>query len=149
MKSRLLLVVMIIGVFYVDHAAASEASAFTADRAMELLREGNARYVNADPAHPNCGGERRSETASEGQHPFVAVLSCSDSRVPVELVFDRGIGDIFVIRVAGNIAIDRGVIGSAEYAAGHLGVPLLVVMGHTGCGAVKAAISGTPLAGDI
>ena len=99
--------------------------------------------------HPNLSATRRETVAAEAQQPFAAVLGCSDSRVPVEEIFDRGIGDIFVIRVAGNVAMDPVVIGSAEYASGHLGTPVIVVLGHTGCGAVKAAISGPPLEGSI
>ena len=99
--------------------------------------------------HPDLSVAKRETVAAQGQTPFAAVLGCSDSRVPVELVFDRGIGDIFVIRVAGNVVLGSAVIGSAEYAAEHLGVPVLVVMGHTGCGAGKAAISAAPIDGSM
>jgi carbonic anhydrase len=92
---------------------------------------------------------RREETAVNGQGPFAIVLGCSDSRVPVEAIFDRGIGDIFTVRVAGNVAIDSSVIGSLEYGAGHLRVPLLVILGHTQCGAVAAAVSGAKLEGGL
>ena len=116
---------------------------------MGLLKEGNERFVEMKLTYPNQSADRRDAVASEGQMPFAAVLACSDSRVPVELIFDRGIGDIFVIRVAGNVAMNPDVIGSAEYAAEHLDIPLIVVLGHTGCGAVKAAISGPPLEGSL
>ena len=130
-------------------SCASIAYCITADEALNLLKDGNIRFVKMEMQHPNDKAERRKDTATAGQKPFAAVLACSDSRGPVEMIFDRGIGDIFVIRVAGNIAMDKSVIGSAEYAVGHLGCPILVVMGHTECGAVKAAVSGPPLTGDI
>lgn len=120
-----------------------------ADEALILLKEGNARFVAMKMQYPDINAERRIDTAVKGQTPFATVLACSDSRVPVETIFDRGIGDIFVVRVAGNVATDPSVIGSIEYAAGHLDSPLLVIMGHTECGAVKAAISGPPLEGDV
>lgn len=119
------------------------------DEALKLLKEGNVRFVEMKLRHPDETVARRESTAVNGQVPFAAVLACSDSRVPVEVIFDRGIGDIFVVRVAGNIATDSSVIGSIEYAAEHLKTPLLVVMGHADCGAVKAAIGGVPLEGRI
>ncbi|MEI6863358.1 MAG: carbonic anhydrase [Candidatus Omnitrophota bacterium] len=121
----------------------------TADDAVRFLKEGNKRFIAMKLEHPNLTVARREVAAIEAQQPFAIVLGCSDSRVPVEEVFDRGIGDIFVIRVAGNVGMDSVVIGSAEYAAVHLGAPVIVVLGHTGCGAVKAAISGPPLEGSI
>lgn len=128
---------------------AKDQQPMTADDAVKLLKEGNERFVTMRLEHPNLNAARRGAVALEAQRPFAAVLGCSDSRVPVEEIFDRGIGDIFVIRIAGNVAMDPAVIGSAEYAAGHLGTPAIVVLGHTGCGAVKAAISGPPLEGSI
>ena len=111
----------------------------TAD-GLQRLRIGNARYVCGKADHPNVDAARRTETFSKGQHPFAAVLSCADSRVPVEVVFDQGIGDLFVIRVAGNV-VDKQITGSLEYAVEHVHVPLIVVMGHRSCGAVAAACS--------
>ncbi len=128
---------------------AGEGTEQTADEALALLKEGNARFVDMKMEHPGLSGERREGTAVNGQKPFAVVLGCSDSRVPVEMVFDRGIGDIFVVRVAGNIAEDRSVIGSLEYAAGHVHVPLMVILGHTQCGAVQAAVSGAELEGSL
>jgi len=128
---------------------AVNALAYKADEALTLLKEGNARFVTMKTEHLNINAERRMDTAVNGQKPFAIVLACSDSRVPVEAIFDRGIGDIFIVRVAGNIAIDPSVIGSIEYGAEHLNSPLLVVMGHTNCGAVNASISGPPLEGDV
>ena len=110
------------------------------DRALRVLQEGNQRYAAARLSYPNQNAARRTEVAA-GQHPIAAVLSCADSRVPPELVFDRGLGDLFVVRVAGNIA-DNAILGSLEYAAEHLHVPLIVVLGHQKCGAVSAAVQG-------
>jgi carbonic anhydrase len=117
------------------------------DDGVARLTEGNARFVSGKPAHPNTGADRRSETL-KGQKPFAAVVSCSDSRVPVELVFDQGIGDIFVIRVAGNVC-GPAEIGSVEYGVEHLGTPLVAVLGHTKCGAVTAAVNNSELPGSL
>lgn len=119
----------------------------TPDQAYQFLREGNLRFAADASDYPNTSAARRALVAS-AQHPFAAVLSCADSRVPVELLFDRGIGDVFVIRVAGNVA-DGDEIGSLEYAAEHLSVPLTVVMGHSSCGAVKAVASGAEVHGSL
>src|SRR6266566_4654777 len=115
--------------------------------ALERLKEGNRRFAADKPAPKRTDAKRRAELAG-GQHPFAVVLTCADSRVTPELVFDQGLGDIFVLRVAGNIA-DRAVIGSIEYAVEHLHTPLIVVLGHESCGAVKAALEGKPLPGDL
>jgi carbonic anhydrase len=103
--------------------------------AREKLIEGNRRYCAAgnDP--------RREQTAKEGQHPYAIVICCSDSRLIPEKIFSGDIGDLFVIRVAGNV-LDRHALGSIEYAAEHLGCSLVLMLGHTGCGAVAAALSG-------
>lgn len=121
----------------------------TPDEALKLLKSGNARFIEMKLQHPNETIERRKETAINGQKPFATILACSDSRVPVEAIFDRGIGDIFVVRVAGNIATDSSVMGSIEYAVEHLNSPLLVIMGHTDCGAVKAAVNNSAVEGKI
>ncbi len=110
------------------------------DDALERLLLGNRRYVAGLSEHPRSNPERREELRG-GQSPFAVVLCCSDSRVSPELIFDQGLGDLFVMRVAGNIAPDA-VIGSIEYAVEHLGSTLVVVMGHSSCGAVSAAVSG-------
>ena len=112
-----------------------------------LLDEGNARFVASKMEHPEQNAARREATAMNGQKPFAIVLGCADSRVPVEMIFDRGIGDIFVTRVAGNVAAGSSVIGTLEYGAGHLHVPLIVVLGHTQCGAVGLAVAGTEVGG--
>jgi len=113
-----------------------------------MLRDGNARFVGGKPNYPHQSAARRTELAEKGQKPFATVLSCSDSRVPVELLFDQGLGDLFVVRVAGNVA-DTDEIGTIEYSVEHLGAPLLVVMGHTKCGAVTAVTEGGKLPGSI
>lgn len=103
--------------------------------AREKLIEGNRRYCAAGY------DARREQTAKEGQHPYAIVICCSDSRVIPEKIFSGDIGDLFVIRVAGNV-LDRHALGSIEYAAEHLGCSLVLMLGHTGCGAVAAALSG-------
>lgn len=104
-----------------------------------LLKDGNSRFVQGNPKRPRQDEARRILTTEGGQRPFAAVLACSDSRVPVEILFDQGIGDVFTVRVAGNIA-GTSEAGSLEYAVAHLGVSLLLVLGHTHCGAVHAAV---------
>ncbi len=111
----------------------------SANQAIKKLKEGNNRFVSSKMVHPDETVQRRKELQS-GQHPFVAILSCSDSRVPPEIIFDQGLGDLFEIRNAGNV-LDDHVIGSIEYAVVHAGVNLVVVMGHEDCGAVKATIA--------
>lgn len=105
---------------------------------LQALKDGNARYVSDAPVHPRDNASRRAETA-KGQEPFAVILGCADSRVAPELVFDVGIGDVFDIRVAGNVA-GTDEIGSIEYAVEHVHTPLLVVLGHSSCGAVTAAV---------
>ena len=108
--------------------------------ALAELFAGNERYVNEKSIHPHGGMDRVAETAPH-QAPFAAVVGCSDSRVPVELIFDQGIGDIFVIRTAGNNVNSEMVMGSVDYAIEHLGVKVLLVLGHGSCGGVTGAIS--------
>ncbi|MFN8471581.1 MAG: carbonic anhydrase [Anaerolineae bacterium] len=110
----------------------------SADEALTLLKEGNRRFAENRMLHPNLNADRRAQVAYR-QTPFAAVLGCSDSRVPAELVFDRGIGDLFVVRLAGNVVGPVGM-ASLEFAAEYLNVPLIVVLGHERCGAVQAAI---------
>ena len=110
-----------------------------ASKALNDLLEGNARYSAGEPLFPNQTPQRREELIP-GQNPWAAILACSDSRVPPELLFDQGLGDLFVIRVAGNVASGT-VLGSIEYAVAHLHIPLLVVLGHSHCGAIGAALS--------
>jgi carbonic anhydrase len=105
--------------------------------ATSRLKEGNGRYTNGNSQHPRQSSEER-EKLTNSQHPFAIVLGCADSRVPAEIVFDQGLGDLFVVRVAGNV-IDDHSLGSIEYAVDHLAVRLIVVLGHQRCGAVQAA----------
>jgi carbonic anhydrase len=128
--------------------AGGDAPLMSADEAIKLLKEGNSRFVSSSQKHPNQDVGRRNTTAAKGQQPFVTILSCSDSRVPVETLFDRGVGDIFVIRVAGNVA-NADETGSIEYAVDHLGTPLLIVLGHTKCGAVTAVAKNAEFHGNI
>lgn len=107
--------------------------------AWKALKEGNERFVAGVPEHRNQSVERRASLAS-GQQPMAAVLSCSDSRVPAEIIFDQGLGDLFVVRTAGHV-IDAAALGSLEFGVAVLHVPLIVVMGHRSCGAVKATLS--------
>lgn len=110
-----------------------------ASDALEKLKEGNKIYVNSVKGVGDISPERRLYTSEHGQRPYAVIVSCSDSRVIPESIFSAGIGDLFVIRVAGNV-IDNIQLGSIEYAAEHLGCKLVVVLGHTGCGAVCAAV---------
>lgn len=119
-----------------------------ADQALSLLRAGNERFVCGLPQRPSQDQATRVITLERGQQPFAIVLACADSRVPVELIFDRGIGDIFTIRVAGNVA-GPDQIGSIEYGVEHLGIRLVVVLGHSHCGAVTAAVKGQQVQGRL
>lgn len=112
------------------------------DRAIEMLKEGNQRFLNKNETERDL--HVQVNQTSEGQFPYAAVLSCIDSRVPVELTFDQGIGDIFSARVAGNI-INEDILGSIEYACGVTGSKAILVLGHTKCGAVTAACQGVEL----
>ena len=126
---------------------ANEHGGVGANEALARLGHGNRRFMAASATHPDQSAVRRIEQAA-GQTPFAIVLCCSDSRVPPEVVFDQGLGNLFVVRVAGNVADDIG-IASIEYAAEHLGVHLCVVLGHERCGAVTAAVKGDPLPGHL
>jgi carbonic anhydrase len=119
--------------------AASKKINLNPDQGLQLLKEGNRKYLTDSPIRAVEGRERRLEIA-KGQTPFAVLVSCSDSRVPPELLFGRGLGELFIIRNAGN-TIDTAALGSVEYAVAELGVPLIVVMGHQRCGAVDAAVS--------
>jgi carbonic anhydrase len=111
------------------------------------LIEGNKRYVASGATHPHQTNDRRTEVAKE-QKPFAIILACADSRVSPEIIFDQGLGDLFVVRVAGNI-VDDHALGSLEYAAEHFNVGLIVVLGHERCGAVTAALAGGHAPGHI
>ena len=113
----------------------------TADSVLAELKGGNQHHAQHQYQHPHENATRQRELVS-GQNPHAEILSCSDSRVPPEIIFDQGLGDLFVVRVAGNVASDPE-IGSLEYGAEHLHIPLLVVLGHESCGAVTAAVQGS------
>ena len=119
----------------------------TPEQALRELRAGNQRFVDGKATEPNRTMARIREL-SRSQSPFAAVLSCADSRVPVEILFDQGFGDLFVCRAAGNIVTPE-IIGSLEFGTAVLGAKALVVLGHTGCGAVKATIAGDAVPGQI
>ena len=114
---------------------------------IKKLLEGNQRYITGGALHPNQSLEHRLELA-EGQKPIAAILTCADSRVSPEIIFDQGLGDLFVLRVAGNVINDL-FVGSLEYAVEHLNVSLLMVLGHSECGAVDATVKGGQPPGHI
>src|SRR4030043_701421 len=109
------------------------------DEALQKLMDGNKRYVSGSLMKKDIGETKRKELSTKGQKPFAVILTCSDSRVPPEILFDQGLGDIFIVRVAGNV-VDPIVLRSIEYGAEHLNAPLLFILGHTKCGAVTATI---------
>ena len=127
--------------------SARRTSLPSADAVLAELKAGNARYVAKTYQRPHQTAARQHALAS-GQSPHCAILTCADSRVPPEIIFDKGLGDIFDVRVAGNVAGDDEM-ASLEYAAEHLHVPLVVVMGHSHCGAVSAALEGGTLPGKL
>jgi carbonic anhydrase len=114
-------------------------SMISAQEALQQLREGNQRYVEETRSSDTLTGRSRRRAVADGQTPFAVILGCSDSRVPAEIVFDQGLGDLFVIRVAGNI-VAPSQIGSVEFATERDGVRLVVVLGHSSCGAILATI---------
>jgi carbonic anhydrase len=130
-----------------QQANASEAPEINADKALQKLMEGNKRYVDFKRAYPDQD-QVRLKVVAQAQHPFAVILGCADSRVSPELLFDQGLGDLFVIRVAGNI-LDDGTLASIEFATAELGVPLVMVLGHQRCGAVKATLEGGEVPGHI
>lgn len=136
-------------VYRLQPAQAAELSSDRPDpeAALQKLLEGNERFIQHHPLYPDQSAKRLQEVA-QAQHPFATILSCADSRVPAEIVFDQGIGDIFDVRVAGNIATPE-TVGSIEYAVALLGTPVLMVLGHERCGAVTAAVQRDALPGDI
>ncbi len=127
---------------------AKENKLDTPEDLLSTLKEGNRRFMTETSIHPRRDAEARIDTHTSGQNPFVGILSCSDSRAPVEIIFDQGIGDIFSIRNAGNICDDT-VIGSFELAVTKFDISLLIVMGHTDCGAVKLALKEETLPGHM
>jgi len=130
-----------------DQAMATALELSSPDAALKRLMDGNQRFMQQKGKHPDQTQARVKEVA-QGQHPFATLLTCADSRVPPEILFDEGIGDIFDIRVAGNVVTPE-VLGSLEYAVALLGSPLVMVLGHERCGAVTAAVEGERLPGQI
>ena len=145
--SRIVTVSVCAMLLAVREHAAGDAAALNADEALKQLMAGNKRYAEGKATRRHQDAVRRTEVA-KGQKPMATILSCSDSRVPPEIVFDQGLGDLFVVRVAGNIAEAHG-LGSIEYAAEHLGSRLIVVLGHERCGAVEATLKGGEAHGHI
>lgn len=117
------------------------------EQALEKLLAGNQRYIQEKLQHPNQVIERM-KALTTGQQPFAIIVGCSDSRVPPEIIFDQGLGDLFITRLAGNV-VDEAALGSIEYAVAHLNVPLIVVLGHEKCGAVAAAVEGGEAPGNL
>lgn len=130
------------------HDARVKAGSPTAEQALNNLLEGNQRFRSGGIKVKDLSDARREDLFKNGQKPFAVILCCSDSRVPPEIIFDQGLGDIFVVRVAGNV-VDSVALGSIEYGVEHLGSPLLMVLGHSNCGAVKATVDGGEAPGSI
>lgn len=153
MREVIAIAAVVVVLSFAYAAAANDAGAPDAThgpmpaQALARLTEGNGRFVAGESTHPNIDEDRRCLT-NAGQHPFATILSCSDSRAPVELLFDQGVGDLFTVRVAGNVS-DTDEIATIEYGVGHLHTPLVVVLGHTKCGAVTAVVDGASLHGNL
>ena len=130
-----------------DKSSNASEKSDEAEQALAKLLSGNEKYLSGK-IKPNVDASLRLDLATNGQHPYAVVVTCSDSRVPAELIFNSGLGEIFVIRTAGNVVSDFE-IGSVEYGAEHLGSPLVLVLGHTNCGAVTAATEGGEAGGKI
>ncbi len=144
---RLFACATLVATLCLSASASDTAPRVTPEAALSRLTEGNKRFVEGAATHPDQTAEHRVEVAG-GQHPFAIVLTCADSRLSPEIIFDQGIGDIFVVRNAGNL-LDDHVLGSIEYAVEHLHATLIVVLGHTKCGAVSAAVAGGEAPGHI
>lgn len=142
-KTQLAFCFLLVGLLSSNHLAPAadpthpDQPSVAPAEAISKLKEGNGRYTSGSLQHPGQTTERRTELANV-QHPFAVIVSCSDSRVPPEIVFDQGLGDLFICRVAGNI-VNNENLGSIEYAVDHLGSRLILVLGHQRCGAVEAA----------
>ncbi len=136
-----LLAVLVLTMTACDKKSEEQPALDSADAVAEYLLQENAKYVQKDTNTGDISAQIRQDTAENGQHPYAVVITCSDSRVPAEHVFDAGIGELFVIRTAGNVIGDYE-LGSVEYGAEHLNAKLVVVLGHTQCGAVDAALNG-------
>lgn len=118
------------------------------EEALSELKRGNERFVKDSPIFPHVNARRRRETTINGQKPFATILTCSDSRTPPEYIFDRGIGDLFVIRVAGNIC-GGAALGSIELGVEHIGSRLVIVLGHRNCGVITMAVENSPVGAPV
>ena len=147
MKTNILTIAIIATLSTLTSAAEHKGPNMPPDAALNKLMAGNARYAKGGAVHPHQSEGRRSEVA-KGQKPFAIVVGCADSRTSPEVVFDQGLGDVFVTRLAGSI-VDDAALGSIEYAIAHLGASVIVVLGHERCGAVDAAMKGGKLPGKI
>ena len=150
MKTRQTTITLVVSTLLAAHAvcaAAGEPAPVGADEALDKLKSGNKRFVDNKVTAGKPVADRRAGTA-ESQHPFAAIVGCADSRTGPELVFDQSVGDLFVVRTAGNL-VDEHALGSIEFAVQNLGVRLIVVMGHERCGAVKAAMQTATAPGHI
>ena len=147
MKTKLFVLPILAGLALTALAHDTAVTSVPPDTALNKLKEGNARFVGSATSKAKPTAAKRAETA-QSQHPFAIIIGCADSRVTPEIVFDQNIGDLFVIRTAGNLVDDHG-LGSIEYAVEHLGSRLIVVLGHTKCGAVTAAVAGGEAPGHI
>lgn len=145
--SKLIAFVCLFGVVAIVFAADHPVASVGADAALAKLKEGNTRFVSSKVSEGKPTAARRAEIA-QGQHPFAIILGCADSRTSPEIIFDQNIGDIFVDRNAGNL-VDDHTLGTIEYAVEHLGVRLIVVLGHERCGAVSAAVASDKAPGHI
>ncbi|MCE1246804.1 MAG: carbonic anhydrase [Firmicutes bacterium] len=132
------LLIVLLGIMLLSGTVFASADA---DKALDSLMKGNERFIAGKPAAKEVGDVARKELV-KGQHPIATILTCSDSRVPPEHIFDKGLGEIFVIRTAGNIT-DKVCLGTIEYGVEHLHTPVFMIMGHSNCGAVKATIEAT------
>lgn len=139
MKTAKLILILFVASAITIFAGDDNHSKPSPDKVIEMLKEGNQRFVDGNSTFPNINKERRELAANEdqGKYAYATILSCADSRVPAEFIFDAGVMDLFVIRVAGNVS-DTDEVGTIEYGLGHVHTPVLVVLGHSGCGAVKA-----------
>lgn len=142
-KVMIIILLSYIAVLSDDHAVNKHSEIDV----VKTLLEGNKRFVSETAVHPNQD-RKTIEKNSKGQNPFAIIVTCSDSRIPVEILFDQGVGDIFVIRTAGNI-IGKNEMGSIQYAVEHLGVKFIGIMGHTDCGAIKVYAHGHKGEGNI
>ena len=139
--------VLLLGLLFRAETWADEPNNVGADEALRRLKAGNERFAAGKATHEHQKAERRHEVA-KAQKPFAVVVCCSDSREPPEIIYDEGLGDLFVVRTAGNVVDDIGM-GSIEYAVEHCDTQLIVVLGHSHCGAVEAAVSGGEAHGHI